>query len=312
MKNDRQFLKPIFVGGCDRSGTTFLAASLSRLPGVIALPESHFIQEAADRRLASGDDVEGMIEAIAAHPRYDAWRKAGCREPGDIAGDAPDQRSALDLLIRHYAETCGWPAPVAFVEHAPPNIHHAHALRAQFPDLFLFHIHRDGRAVAASWIPLDWGPVEIIEMARVWPAEIAAGEAAVAELGADHARNVSYEHLVTGGDETLAALAKILGVEDAAEEAPKFLRPAYSKDIHRLVGGGADASRIEAWREKLSAREIEIFEAMAGETLDRLGYARAAGSAPSAPSAFERFRGAITRRLRYKQNIKRFNERQLQ
>ena len=46
----------------------------------------------------------------------------------------------------------------------------------------------------------------------------------------------------------------------------------YHARQHRLVGQPPDRSRVDAWRESLTSRQIEIFEAEAGDFLTLLGY----------------------------------------
>jgi sulfotransferase family protein len=311
MGDEKNFLTPVFIGGCDRSGTTFLAASLARFPGVIALPESHFIAEAAVKAHDPNYAVTQMLKDFGAHPRYSAWREVGCAEPLNIASGALSHRTAIDRLIRDYSEKCGFGPPSAFIEHAPPNIHNAQALRKLFPDLKLFHIYRDGRAVSASWMPLDWGPNEITEMAQIWPQRVSAGCAAVEALGAQHAMNVRYENVVANSGNVLRKLAKFIGTtKDAGPEGhSKFRQPSYSKKTHQLVGGKADKTRLDAWRQKLSPREIEIFEALAGPTLDELGYLRSHDGVALMPAPHEKLYYALIRKICYLRNRSRYNKR---
>lgn len=311
MSQNNNFLTPVFIGGCDRSGTTFLAASLARFPGVIALPESHFIAEAAARTQDPDYTITQMLKDFGVHRRYGAWREAGCGEPLDIAEGALSHRAAIDCLIRCYAEKCGFGSPRAFIEHAPPNIHYAAALSALFPDLKLLHIYRDGRAVAASLMPQDWGPNEITEMAKIWPREVSAGQAAIETLGAQHAVNLRYEDCIANGEAALHKLAEFIGAPRNArlEEQSKFRQPAYSRKTHQLVGGKPDRTRLEAWRQKLSRREIEIFEALAGPALDELGYKRSVEGAARGPAAHEKLYYAVIRKIRYQSNRRRYNKR---
>lgn len=306
-----KMLKPIFIGGCDRSGTTFLAASLARIPGVFALPESQFIAQAAELAATGNGNVAELCRFIASHPRYDAWREFGCAEPDTVAGGARSVREALDKLVRHYAEQSDFADPIAFVEHSPPNAGKAATLLRLFPDLRLIHILRDGRAVAASWMPLDWGPNDIIDSAKIWMHAVTQAQQGVATAGPSRATEIGYEALVEQGDEALRSLFPFLGLdlETSLAETPSFKLPASAQSTHKLVHSAADPSRAVRWREKLSEREIEIFEALAGGFLDALGYERVNSDTPRGPSLIERAYFKVQRRWRYRRNANRYKAR---
>jgi hypothetical protein len=51
-----------------------------------------------------------------------------------------------------------------------------------------------------------------------------------------------------------------------------FVVPDYTLRQHRLVERAPDPSRIDAWRDRLSRRQIEAFEFETAELLDLLGY----------------------------------------
>lgn len=266
-------MRPIFVGGCDRSGTTLLAAQLSSRAGVVALPESHFI--AATARLAPTAETPSETAArIDLDHRYRAWREAGCPAAADVLRDGMDARTLLDALAETYAERTGAAPADAFVDHAPPNIANADDLAAFFSDMKLLHIVRDGRDVAASLMPLDWGPNTILEMAAFWSRAVWTGLAAVERLGSRRALTVSYERFVTRPGETLSDILRFLGL-DARRERPEgtsYRPPGYSSETHSLIKAGPTASQIGRWRETLSPRQIELFEREAGPLLETLGH----------------------------------------
>lgn len=266
-------MRPIFIGGCDRSGTTFLAARLASREGVVALPESHFVAETA-HRAAEGETARAAAARIDANHRYRAWREAGCPAAVDGVREGMESRMLLERLATIYAEKTGAGPADVFVEHAPPNIANADAIAAYFPDMKLLNIVRDGRAVAASLMPLDWGPNTIIEMARFWSRAVETGRAAVERLGPGQALTVSYERLVGETDTALAEVLRFLDLADRPARAggTSYRPPGYSSGTHSLVRAEPTASQKDRWREKLKPRQIELFEREAGALLESLGY----------------------------------------
>jgi hypothetical protein len=160
------------------------------------------------------------------------------------------------------------------VDHTPANIRCGATLLEQFPEAKLIHVVRDGRAVSASILPLDWGPNTIDEAAHNWMQRLAVALAAESYLGHDRIMRVRYEDVVRDPDRVLRTVCAHVGIDFQSQmtEGDGFDSPAYTARQHTLVGRRPDASRIDAWKSCLTERQIEIFESIAGELLSYLGY----------------------------------------
>jgi hypothetical protein len=143
-----------------------------------------------------------------------------------------------------------------------------------FPDARFIHLVRDGRGVAASLLPLDWGPNNIVQAAEFWMARCAFGLAAELELGPERVLRIRYEDVLGDPETTLRRIATFAGMEyETAMAAGTGHQPTrYNERQHRLVGRAPDRSRVDRWQQALSPRQIEIFEAETGEFLNTLGY----------------------------------------
>ncbi|HXI86637.1 MAG TPA: sulfotransferase [Parvularculaceae bacterium] len=267
-------MRAIFIGGCDRSGTTYLAALLARLEGVVALPEAPFIPETARAVLERGETPNETVARFESDHRFRSFRETG--RPSLSSPDYAnlDATALIRRLVEDYAAATD-AAPVdVFVEHSPDNIDRALSLPRFFDGAKFLHMVRDGRAVAASLIPLDWGPTNIIDMQRYWRRAVEKGLAAVRALGPDRALTVSYETLIAEPEMTLRHIAAFLGLAERAERLngkTSYRPPGYSAKTHRLVQSAPDLARIERWRNELSRRQIELFEREAAPLLETLG-----------------------------------------
>src|SRR4030095_1909271 len=98
---------------------------------------------------------------IDRHWRFRIWEfdLGGRRPERDTV--KPTFRAAIEWLVRQYAESVDRAGARIWVEQDPGNVVHIWKLLQHFPDAKFIHIVRDGRAVAASMLPLDWGPNEI-------------------------------------------------------------------------------------------------------------------------------------------------------
>ena len=263
----------IFIGGCARAGTTLLGAMLGGHSSAICVPESQFkIGLLRDKRLK---DRETALHFLQNHWRFKLWDMP--ITTADLPGNGElDRVGIMRHLCDMYAERHNRAGRSVWVDHTPHNIRHCKLLAKNFPDSKFVHIIRDGRAVAASAIPLDWGPNNIIEAAHFWIEQTAYGLAAEDSFGPDRIHRVYYEQLVTEPERVMRELSKFIGWEYEPEllEGNGFTPPGYTAHQHQLVGKRPDPSRIKAWQKKFSPRDHEIFESLTEDFLDYLGYDR--------------------------------------
>jgi hypothetical protein len=308
-------MKPIFVGGCGRSGTTLLASLLAGHSRVVAPPEAQFLVEGmAAARRADGDVSTAFAALVKDSWRFRLWDLPDSL-PGELAGGGMGPSEIMAGLARAYAERSAAPAADRWVDHTPMNIGFAPTLLAEFEGAPLVHIVRDPRAVIASVLPLDWGPATARAGARWWLSVIAMGLAAEASFPGRVVR-VGYEELVRDPGGTLERLCPALGLEfePAMAGASEVSLPSYTHGQHALVGSAPDPTRIDAWRQKLSAAEVATIEAEVRDVPTMLGY-ELDGQAPviGAPGSPGEFLGGALRtarqRLRHRSRIRRASRR---
>ncbi|MGC9399063.1 MAG: sulfotransferase family protein [Anaerolineae bacterium] len=291
--------REIFVGGCGRSGTTLLGAILGAHSRCLCPPESHF--KTSPFRLGMWKD--GHIDPRAAwayiqiHWRFKIWQL-------DVDADAAPQSSYVDLLhwlVEQYAEAHDLTGTI-WVDHTPENVNYASTLLNHFPRARLVHIVRDGRAVANSIMPLDWGPNTVITAAPWWETNVRSGLTLEEGELAERIVRVKYEALLAEPETTVAHLcdALELAFEPSMLSASGFHPPAYTTRQHQLIGRGLDPARAQRWREALSPRQIEIFESLAGALLQALGYPLLYAENAVPPTPRERLRARTTELWRSK------------
>jgi hypothetical protein len=166
------------------------------------------------------------------------------------------------------------------------------------PESHFIHVIRDGRDVTVSVRRLWFRPGNSVEAcAADWASRIAATRAAAARVA--RYLEVRYESLVTSTEETLREICRFLDLpfdaallayhvragarldEHEARRAPDgdiIVSKAERRQNQRLVMEPPRADRIGRWTSALGPDEVLRFEAIAGDWLDRLGYARASAS----------------------------------
>ena len=238
----------VFVAGCPRSGTTFLAGSIGACPGFVDLGE-----------------VAAFKAAIP-----------------DLSKLAAEEAAARIRRLLTTTRRLGLVGRLRAVEQTPEAAFVAHALPLAFPDAVTLHLVRDGRDVVCSLLERGWlsagrqgaddagqafGP-----HARFWvePERREEFERAsdvrraawawrryVESARAGPVHDVRYERLATTPDAVADELGSALGTDALP------LRAALAGVHHDSVG------RFE--RDLTSAQLAEV-EAEAGDLLAELGY----------------------------------------
>jgi hypothetical protein len=262
-------MRAVFVGGAARSGTTMLGDLLGAHPGHVCMPETsykvHVIRRARWGRPDA--DLAAGLELVAQHPKF---KETGIELP---ALDRPLLPALFDHLVASYGDAIGKPGAGIWIDQTPSNIAIGRTLLELFPDAKLIHLIRDGRAVAASMLPLDWGPNNVVGAAKAWLRTVAQGMALETAYPARVYR-VKYEELVRDPAAVLQRICRFADLEFRPEMANGggLAVPKTTRGQHALVGKPPDPRRAEAWRTALTPRQIEIFESEVRSLLPLLGY----------------------------------------
>ena len=276
-------LAVVLIGGCPRSGTTFLASLLGASDGCVVTPESHFKQLLLRDHAVNW--AEGLSHALLqrdwqARARFRHWQT-----PLDLS-DLPDPLGRADYarlllrLVAAYGGAHARPLTRAWVDHTPHNLQDALRLAELFPSARFVHLVRDPRAVAASLLALNWGPLDAQQAADYWARHLSWGLAAEQALPG-RVQRVSYEQLVLQPDATLAALRPFCGlVPEASPSAitAAYFLPAFTRQQHQWVGQAPNPARLDAWRQQLPAWQVLAIEHRLADLMPMLGYE------PSCPS----------------------------
>jgi DNA-binding transcriptional ArsR family regulator len=241
----------VFVFGSPRSGTTFLAEALGRVPGFVDLTE-----------------VAALKAAVP-----------------ELVQLPTDEAAARIRRLLAVTRTLGLVRDLRAIEQTPETAYLLPAVARAFPEAVLIHAVRDGRDVVCSLLERGWlgtgrtGGADDAFLpygadARFWvelgrEAEFeAASEArraawawrryvsAVLESGVA-VHELHYERLAADFEATASELASVLSVPEAA------LADALAE---------AHTSSIGRYRRDLTPDQLADVEAEAGELLRKLGY----------------------------------------
>jgi hypothetical protein len=160
-------------------------------------------------------------------------------------------------------------------------------LHAAFPDARYLNVIRDGRAVANSWLQMDWwlgyrgpeqwhfGPLRaehreawersgrsyVVLAGLAWVLLLEAFEAARAELPERSWLDVRYEDLLAEPDATIGRILTYFGLPFDAAFRQRFARYSFR------------TGRADAYQRDLDPASLKALEEVVGPTLERCGYA---------------------------------------
>jgi hypothetical protein len=289
-------MKPIFIGGCSRSGTTLLGAMIGAHSQIVATPESHFKTEVYTSLKQPADEIDVALKKIVQHHRFKHWSiPLNNRQTIIQQAQGSYPRLILALVEAYRQNKLNKPPTQFWVDHTPSNINYAHLLDSMFPEFKMIHIVRDGRAVAASIIPLDWGPNTAIAAAHFWLESVSFGLAAEQHLGTKRIIRITYEDLVSHPMDTMKSICSFINVpfEQDMTSGTGFTPPTYTASQHRLVGKPPQAIAANRWQHILSPRQIKSFEAITADMLQHFGYDRKYDGKAAYPNVISRFQSDI-------------------
>lgn len=271
-------MNKIFVGGCQRSGTTMLASMLGGNNQVLVVPEAQFIASVYRYSKSKKSSIFDLFNMIKKDKYYLAfWGFTDFDElhiESKISEDTT-YSELIEYIIEQYSKKVSKLNYSSWVTHDPKNIINSKDLLEIFPDAMFLHIIRDGRAVALSLKKVDFNVFNTYFSAEVWSKQVSEALAAQYILKDKGVfMNLKYENLIENAEQQMRQVCQFLGIEydDKMIRGGSYISPKPNKNIHKLVGEKPMTDRINMWKHKLTKKEIAIFESSAGHLMELLGY----------------------------------------
>jgi hypothetical protein len=249
---------PIFIVGCQRSGTTLLRLMLDSHPRISCGPET------------------GLLSDLAALQR----RNAGYLRNYGLPDEYWDAKFAqfFDSFKTDYASSKG---KARWADKTPKYALSLDYILRLFPACQIVHMVRDGRDVVASHRD-RWGYWSAIKATVKWPRYINAARAAGAEVGAQRYIEIKYEDLVGEPESTVRSLLEFLREPWDAGVLEHDKKPHDIADHHAGFVAGRRASAQEPsaiYKHRVGAHKHELdpllrllFRLFSNRTLSELGY----------------------------------------
>ena len=278
-----------FVVGANRSGTTLLRMMLDAHPELTIPPETHFVPDVI-QACDDGGTPEQVVEVMTSHREWGDFGLASDEVLASIREVDPlTAGGALRAFYGLYAARAGKPR---WGEKTPGYATNMVQIQGALPEARFVHLIRDGRDVALSAMDRAKKPLTAGQVAKRWKRRITKARKQSRKV--NHYDEFRYEDLVLDTEPTLHRITDFLelpwdpGMLDYHERAGERLsemarelpatenRPQLEQDhrlkIHALTTEPPKKDRVERWREQMSEDDRVVFEQVAGDLLDELGY----------------------------------------
>lgn len=249
---------PIFVVGCQRSGTTMLRLVLDSHPRISCGPETRFL--AAMERI-TGADWERLS-------RFGFSEEEWLHRIATFFGGVQEDYARSRGKVRWADKTPLYALSLPFVT-------------AVFPDSQIVHVIRDGRDVMVSHRK-RFGYLAAVKCSVKWPRYIATARAAAEALPAERYLELRYEDLVASVEASMRTLMDFLGEEwDPSmleyEQHEHDVAPVYTVEAAARRAGAATegpiySSQVGSYRRELDPLLRLLAWLFSRRTLRELGY----------------------------------------
>jgi len=279
-----------FVVGATRSGTTLFRLMLDAHPEVGIPSETHFFHKLVKRSERREISPELLADTIITHKRWGDFRL----DPDELRArfDAIEPFNLADALRSFYSLYAEKQGKTRWGDKTPGYLRYMRRIEWVLPEARFIHLIRDGRDVALSVLPMNWGPSTITEAAELWVERVTLAR----ENGrtVSHYMEIKYEDLITETEPILRDVAGFLELPwndamlDYHERAEERLKekardlprkssrgdqPAAARMAsHAMAKKPPDPKRIGRWRTEMSPEDREEYESVAGDLLAELGY----------------------------------------
>jgi len=278
---------PIFIVGCQRSGTTMLRLMLTAHPDVCIPPESMFFTEMADafgEGLSQTSQIEELINRLYKNAKFREWgvdrsvlyerlvEKVSCSYGQAVSEIYQTYRHLFDSEAERWGDK------------NPYHIHRLPVIFRHFPNSNVVHIIRDvrgvfnshkSRSVLKNWSHLDSNQL-LKSVSDKWNECIRIHQR---YLDDDRVTHLFYEDLVEDPQDVLRKICEAVDLPYSQEmlhfhekNREEQLVPSHRREWHEKTFQPIEPDRATAWKDSLSSSEIEALEILSGDTLTHFGY----------------------------------------
>lgn len=268
--------------GTQRSGSNLLRTMLNQLPEIAAPHPPHILKTFEPLLPIYGDlnsrsNFEILVNDVCSWVELNPvpWLLSNFDRVEIL--DRCKENSLIELFYMVYS----FYAEVHYSKYAccksMSNVHQYENLEAAGLNPFYVYLHRDGRDVACSFKKAIVGEKHVYHLSKQWKADQEKSFEVRENIPQKRFIEVKYRDLITDPQSILVKVCSFLNVTYNQNmldyfHAEESINIARSGEMWKNLSQPIITSNYNNYLKELSVDEIELFESIAGDVLEDLGY----------------------------------------
>jgi hypothetical protein len=278
---------PLFMIGTQRSGSNLLRLMLNELPSIAAPHPPHILQRMTPllphygdlaRRENFAQLVDDVCRLVELNPV--PWERVALNRV-DVLNRCRDH-SLVAVFGAVYDVMAQSRGAKTWCCKSLQNINYLDEIERYYgPQARYIYLYRDGRDVAVSFRKAVVGEKHFYHIAKEWAGTQRLALKLRERIDPARIISVSYEDLTSQPEATTRRLCEFLGEQFTPamldfHKSDEAKRAAESSALWGNVTRPIMADNSRKFLREASSEDIRVFEAVAGDVLDALGYERVA------------------------------------
>ncbi|MFG6101898.1 sulfotransferase [Leptothoe sp. EHU-05/26/07-4] len=274
----------ILMIGTQRSGSNLMRLMLNQIPMIEAPHPPHILQRlmplmSAYEDLSDASTFAQLVDDVCRLIELNPVPWEGVVLDRQDITNRCTQNSLVAVFSAVYdvlAETRG---AETWCCKSLANVHYVPEINEYLPKAKYLYLYRDGRDVAVSFKKAVIGQKHFYHIAQDWAKAQRAALKMREKFDENQFFSISYESLTGSPEESLKALCKFLEVEYSPSmmsfhESSEAKNTASSSSLWNNVTKPIMNQNTKKFLTQASEEDVKIFELVAGDVLDALGYER--------------------------------------
>lgn len=277
MKN---YVGPIFIVGCGRSGTTLLRLILNRHSNISIPEETWYYPQLYNELIGLSKmppDWQKYVSSKVLKYNSVSFPNIGLNDLIPLLENETwgDWTSIIPLVNRYYAKI---ESKKRWGDKTPGYVMHLPIIKQLFPDAKVIHMVRDGRDVIPSILKY-WsvGPqtTSLMETAFYWKRHVSRGVKFGPKLFGENYMELKYEDLVSVPEIQIQKVCDFIGESYEVTMIDNTMdKPGVVPDWewHKETRKQINKQNIGKWKLELSRYEVMVIQYIGGGLLKRFNY----------------------------------------
>lgn len=265
---------PVFIVGCDRSGTTLLAALLDRHSQIAVPPETHFFRNTCptNHDVSTSQTHAELLTSFYANQRAHDMRLDADALAKRFSQLQPTYGNLFLAAMDEYAQARG---KRRVVEKSPGHLARIPMIMEMFPEAKVICVVRDGRDVARSLVQVAWSHSDLHRHAFRWNRS-SRHVLRYTQAYVGRVCKIYFEDLLRDPEKVLRNLCDFIGEcfepQQIDSSTPTEVVPEYEKPWKQKAQQPIDVTRALAWRNQIDDNDKYLMNSIMGRHLRIFGY----------------------------------------